>query len=119
MLHQLVVIVVWNLSTFASPDNKLRRIGKIATRNIGRWIRLSPSYHIQNFITQLGKTIGNTKYIMVCTRNPNGTIVFQFLPAKREPLHVKLIDFLLRHALVPVALVNANHLAALYADTST
>ena len=56
---------------------------------------------------------------MVGSRNPNRAILLQFIPAKRQPFDVEGVDILLLHALVPGALVNADHISALNAYTPT
>ena len=108
-----------HLLTLASPDDELRGIGEIAARDVGRRVCLGPCYHVQNLIPQMRQGIGHGEDVMVCSRNPNRAILLQFIPAKRQPFDVEVVYILLRHALVPVALVHADHLSTLHAYAST
>ena len=108
-----------HLRFLTGPDNKLRWIREIAARDIGRRICLGPCNDIKNLVAKFRQTVGHRKDIVVCAGNPDGAIVLQFLPAQRQPLHVKGINLLLRHAFIPVAFIHTNHLAVLYADATT
>ena len=56
--------------------------------------------------------------VVVCTTNPNRTIVFQFGTAQGEPIAVELVDIFGGSAFVPIAFVYADLLTALHADTA-
>ena len=108
-----------HLLTLASPDDELRGIGEITAGDVGRRVCLSPCNHVQNLIAQLRQGIGHGEDVMVGSRNPNRAILLQFIPSKRQPFDVEGIDVILRHALVPVALVHADHLSALHRYAAT
>jgi len=107
-----------HLLTLTSPYDELRGIGKITARDVGRRVCLGPCYHVKNLIAKLRQGISHGEDVMVCSRNPNRAILLQFIPAKRQPFDVEGVDIILRHALVPVALVHTDHFPALHADAA-
>ena len=102
-----------HLRHLARPDDKLRRIRKVAARDIGRRIRFGPRHHIQNLKAQLRKSIRHTEDIMIRTTHPNGAIILQLIATKSYPLPIESLHILWCTPFIPLALVYTHHLASL------
>jgi len=99
-------------------NDELGGIGKVAARDVGWRIGLSPRYHVQDFEAQFRQRIGHGEDVVVRPANPYRPVVLQLVAALRNPLAIEAIYLFGRTRLVPLPLINAHHPSALDADSA-
>ena len=66
LLHQSIVIKVWNLGPLASPNDELCAVGKVAARNVWWGIGFGPRYDVENLKPKFEELMLNAEYVVVC-----------------------------------------------------
>ena len=107
--------LIW---TFTCPDNKLRTISEIATREIWRRISLDPRHHVQDLIAEFGQAVSHREYIVIGSRNPDSAVISEFVTTQTQPLAIEVHNLLRSLARVPIALIYADYFARLDAHTA-
>lgn len=118
LFHQVVVEIVRFLLALSRPDDELRGVGEVSARYVWRRISLCPSDYVQNLVSQFVQTIGHGEDVVISTRNPDGAVVFKFVPTKRKPFLVEVHHLLRAFSLIPITLIHTYNLTRLHAYSS-
>jgi len=116
--HRLIIEAVLALFVLRRPQDRLRRVGEVATRQIRRRIRLFPRDVVQDFEPELLHRIADGKNDMLRARDPDRAIGLEHALASAQPFGVELMVQLRPARFVPFALVHFHHLAGVTGDAS-